>query len=369
MSSSLPVPLLRCPFDALTLDMISGAAVFVDREDGVTKAQKPFARVTFRNATGMATVAVWAECLPDFVGIAVGAPVAITLTREVGRDGTPEWRYKSIRPLPPNHAVAKEALPSCPVPRAKLNARTVALVAALSPEARALFDVITKTPIRLADGAPLAPLTSRYFDAPAALSRHHAVIGGLWWHSLQVTELAVALAAAYGASGDAPGLDLDAIRLGGLLHDVGKVIEYAWTGTLAMAPLSGSMSHMGFGLRLVTEALTRAEAAGQWAPTPRQAELAEHLQHCIASHHGRQDWGAIVVPASREALLLHQADMCSSHVQPLTDALVPLAEKGWVRVKEGWKTRMLFASPTVELPAAEPLVTLDVDLPSDAGEE
>ena len=130
MSSSLPVPLLRCPFDALTLDMISGAAVFVDREDGVTKAQKPFARVTFRNATGMATVAVWAECLPDFVGIAVGAPVAITLTREVGRDGTPEWRYKSIRPLPPNHAVAKEALPSCPVPRAKLNARTVALVAA-----------------------------------------------------------------------------------------------------------------------------------------------------------------------------------------------------------------------------------------------
>ena len=35
-------------------------------------------------------------------------------------------------------------------------------------------------------------------------------------------------------------VDLDAVRLSALLHDLAKVVEYQWHGRIAMAPLSGS---------------------------------------------------------------------------------------------------------------------------------
>jgi len=256
-----------------------------------------------------------------------------------------EWQFDAIEPLDPQHPVRREAMPICPVPRATLIARTTAILDKMSVEAREVFVRGMQTNVRWSDGT-LAPIKGAYVEAPAAMGHHHAHLSGLWWHSLQVTEGAMALATAYAAY-DAMDLDLDAVRLGGLLHDLGKVDEYAWDGVIAMAPLSGSMSHMGHGVRRITEAVLRAEMCDGWVPSPRQRDLLEHVQHIIASHHMQREWGAISEPASREAWLVQSADLVSSRVQPITDATASMQDRGdgWVSIKDGWRTKIVYVPP------------------------
>jgi hypothetical protein len=324
----------------------SGAAVVIVREDKVTQQGKPYARLGLRNRTGTATVNVWENQLDAIAGIRAGLPVHITLTGGGGRDGALEWHFTEIHALPPNHAVSSEAMPQCPIPRTDLIRRTMRLLDALSEEARDVFNRIMRTPVRGVDGV-LAALNALFVQAPAALGHHHAQIGGLWWHSLQVAEGAESSALTYRANGDAPDLDLDVVRLGGLLHDIGKVLEYSWAGVIAMAPLSASMTHMGHGLRLIAEALTRAEVVDGWVPTRRQRALVEHISHIVASHHMQQQWGAICEPASREAWCVQSADQLSSRIQPLTDALASIADghDELVQVQDGWKKKYVFAAP------------------------
>lgn len=346
--STLPLP--RFPFGAATPDVgttATGAAVITAREEKTTKQGKPYTRLTIRNALGEETINVWSEQSEAILGLTVGTPVAVAMSRVSSHKGRLEWQFRGIEALPPNHAVAREALPVCAVPRATLIARTSRLLGALSAEARELFQRVMDSVVTTSNGVQ-TPLKELWVVAPAALGHHHAFLGGLWVHTLQVAEGAEALALAYIASGDAPDLDLDAVRLSALLHDLAKVVEYQWHGRIAMAPLSGSMNHMGWGLRLLTEALVRAELTDGWVATPRQRELAEHVAHVIASHHGRPEWGAIVAPASREAEIVHAADCASARVQPITDATAHVTDRGtgWMSIQEGWRSRVVFVSPT-----------------------
>ena len=44
------------------------------------------------------------------------------------------------------------------------------------------------------------------------------------------------------------------------------------------------------------------------------------LLHLIASHHGKLEWGSPVEPATREAILLHNADMLDVQLWKLAQA-------------------------------------------------
>lgn len=337
----------------------TGAAVVTELEHKTTRQGKPFARLTLRNATGAATVNVWAESIPALTDISSGTPVRVTLTLVTGRDGA-EWQFADIQRLPANHAVAREALPQGRVSRASLTARTTRLLKAMSPEARELLLLAMETPVTTGGGTAFT-LKERFYVAPAAVGHHHAHIQGLWHHTVQVAEGALSLARCYLEAGDIKSLDLDVVLAASLLHDCGKVITYSWTGTIGMAPLDAAMSHMGWGLRILDEALLRAELAGGWTPSARQRNLAEAIAHGIAAHHGRLEWGALAVPASLEIQLVHLADVASSTLQPLTDAVASLPEhaSGWHQIQDGWRKRFIFASPTVTEADAAPTTPYD----------
>jgi len=44
------------------------------------------------------------------------------------------------------------------------------------------------------------------------------------------------------------------------------------------------------------------------------AQYHDAVLHCILSHHGRREWGSAVAPSSREAWLVHLADMKSARM-------------------------------------------------------
>ena len=112
----------------------------------------------------------------------------------------------------------------------------------------------------------------RYSASPSAIVHHHNVVGGNLEHSLNVLRLCLALCEAY------PELDRDLLVAGAILHDVGKLDEYASRAAISMTDEGRFLGHVAIGTRLVTE---RARSVPGFPD-----ELLMKLGHMIQSHHG-----------------------------------------------------------------------------------
>jgi 3'-5' exoribonuclease len=136
---------------------------------------------------------------------------------------------------------------------------------------------------------------ARFRDAPAAKTYHQAYRHGLLEHTVSVAQ-AVSAAAAY-----FPGIDRDVAVTGALLHDIGKTEAYNDD------PLAIDLTDAG---RL------QGEIPLGYYKVRRQIEdipgfdpaLAQAVLHIILAHHGSLEHGSPVVPATREAVLVHMID-------------------------------------------------------------
>lgn len=160
----------------------------------------------------------------------------------------------------------------------------------------------------------------RFTEAPASLSFHHAYEGGLLAHTLEVVRYAKAQAFMMSQ------VDMDVLLTAALWHDFAKVSEYEEVAYDENRPgrslirihlygqppsmwvkrtsLLGDHSHIMEGMVWFTEAANRNQVSDN---------IVRKIQHCILSHHGREEWGSPVEPKTLEALILHQADMLSAH--------------------------------------------------------
>jgi 3'-5' exoribonuclease len=172
------------------------------------------------------------------------------------------------------------------------------------------------------------PDLRRKFEAcPASLSGHHAQLGGLLRHTAEVAAIGRAIAETSHANADL-------VVAGALLHDIGKLDAYRWTGAFEMTELGSLLGHVTLGMLT----LDRCVAAAPRAPCTAR-ELAV-LQHLIASHHGRLELGAAVVPMTLEAEILHFADDASAKTASMADALADAAqfeEGALVSAKPVWQ--------------------------------
>jgi 3'-5' exoribonuclease len=96
-------------------------------------------------------------------------------------------------------------------------------------------------------------------------------------------------------------VNMDLLITGALLHDIGKIFDYDWSGCVITQTDSGKLvGHIVWGSTMITE------AAG-----PRGMKFTKLIppRHLIASHHGQKAWGSPVEPQTKEAVILHAADM------------------------------------------------------------
>jgi 3'-5' exoribonuclease len=140
-----------------------------------------------------------------------------------------------------------------------------------------------------------SPLWARYRDAPAAKYYHQAYRHGLLEHSLGVAQAVGAIAATF------PGVHRDVAVTGALLHDIGKLEAYsddAHAIDLTDAGrLQGEIPLGYYRVRRLIEDLDGFPPA-----------LAQAVLHIILSHHGTLEHGSPVLPATREATLVHMID-------------------------------------------------------------
>lgn len=318
----------RFDFSTMTVGGIgSGAACLLSREQRTTRKGDPYLILELGNRTGRATTKIWSESVEDWAGQEVGAPVRIEAKVVEGWNGRPpELEIQTFSPLEANHPVVLELNPLSPVPRKELEQEFDELVASITrTDASVLLDVVMRYEI---DGVPVR---ERYFAAPAAMKVHHASIHGLAEHSIEVTRMALQLAA---VEPYAQQIDQDLLIVGGLLHDLGKIDEYAWEGVpIGIAPFGRLRSHLSRGAEIVGLAIADSYAL-QAGVTSREDLMA--VQHVIESHHG--EYGSVVSPRCMEAMLIHVADLCSARLRVMLDAIetVPMDEDSWVQ-PPGWK--------------------------------
>ena len=128
---------------------------------------------------------------------------------------------------------------------------------------------------------------------PAGMKLHHAYIGGLLQHSVDVCELAVAMADRI------EGVDKDLIIAGALLHDLGKIKEISADIGFPYTNAGRFMGHIAMTSLMVQEAALKLNIPGN---------RLEQLQHILLSHHGENEKGSPVACATREAFIVHYAD-------------------------------------------------------------
>ena len=142
----------------------------------------------------------------------------------------------------------------------------------------------------IADPA-IAPKLKR---APAAMTMHHAFIGGLLEHIVSLIGLARVISEHYRE------LDADLLLTGVVLHDIGKIEELRYARGIEYSTEGRLLGHIMIGAGMVHE---RIKAISGF-PAP----LAVLVEHLILSHHGTHEFGSPALPQVREAVALNFID-------------------------------------------------------------
>ena len=149
------------------------------------------------------------------------------------------------------------------------------------------------------------PLAEKYKLAPAAMSYHHAFLGGLLEHVSSVIALADRVADHY------PWLRRDLIVAGLVLHDMGKTEELNFARGFRYSTRGQLIGH-------ITMALEMVQAKIRQIPN-FPAELKDELEHIILSHHGKLEFGSPKEPMFAEAMVVNFLDDMDSKLEAVRE--------------------------------------------------
>jgi 3'-5' exoribonuclease len=138
-----------------------------------------------------------------------------------------------------------------------------------------------------------------FCQAPAGVRQHHAYIGGLLEHVVNMMDAAERLMPVYS------GLNRDQVMMGIFLHDIGKVRELRYDAAFTYTDEGELIGHITIGVEMLNEKLRQAEQlTGE--SFPRELQL--RLKHMIVSHHGELAYGSPRLPMTPEAVFIYFLD-------------------------------------------------------------
>ncbi|MBQ7740193.1 MAG: HD domain-containing protein [Eubacterium sp.] len=160
----------------------------------------------------------------------------------------------------------------------------------------------------------LGDCKEKFISYPAALKLHHAVVGGLVYHTASIIQLAEAVCRVY------PNINRELLLSGVILHDTAKTWELE-TGKTGLA--KGYSTEGELIGHLVKGAMYIGDAAKELGIESEEVTL---LQHMVLSHHGIPEYGAAVRPMFLEAIILSELDNMDAtvyEVNAATDKVEP----------------------------------------------
>ncbi|MQA73090.1 MAG: HD domain-containing protein [Solirubrobacterales bacterium] len=266
---------------------VAAAFAVRERERRSRRSGDDFVRLVVADRTGTVEAVAWEEVDDCFDCTAPGTVVFIEGRFSIHPQYGAKITVRTIRPAGDGEYSHDELAEGPPVSVERLEGDLRELIATIQhPQLRALLARLF--------GAE-SKIFKRFRVAPAAKYYHQAYPHGLLDHSVSVAQAVSAAASAFG------GIDRDVAITGALVHDIGKTQAYNDDPLAIDLTDAGRLQgEIPLGYYLVRRAI---ESIDGFDP-----ELAQAVLHIVLSHHGKLENGSPVVPATREATLVHAMD-------------------------------------------------------------
>jgi 3'-5' exoribonuclease len=295
-------------------------SIFVVRER--TLAQKrngdDYLRLKLGDRTGVVPAVAWDDAEDLFRTAEPGAVVRVGGRFSKHPQFGPQIKISSIQPADDAEFSPEELVEAPAETPEQLERNLRELIATIqNPQLQALLERFY---------GQQSEIWRRFREAPAAKLYHEAYPGGLLEHTVSVAQAVSA------TSGCFPGIDRDVAVTGALLHDIGKTQAYNDDPLAIELTDDGRLQgEIPLGYYMVRREL---EAIPDFDP-----RLAQAVLHIILSHHGALEHGSPVVPATREATLVHMIDNLGGRLGTFDRLERELPEgeswSGWDRALEG----------------------------------
>lgn len=303
---------------------------------GITQAStannKQMLKVTVSDGAESITALMFDTTRKDLsdIGIEEGSTAVVTL--EVTEyKGSRSYKITNINPVKLPEEELKQLVKFPPEDPSRLVADIIALIKKSSGRE---YDITTaEVP---ADDYSLTALAVRIISAniknftrsSAAKTMHHNIYGGLAYHTHRMLKTAYSICEVY------PLLNRELLICGTALHDIGKLVEIKTsdTGIATYTDMGNLFGHSLLGIEMIDHEVWRQnQAAGGRSYNPEQVAM---LKHMLASHHGQPEWGAIRLPSTPEAMILHELDMIDSRMY--------MYEENFARMEPGTSSDPVF---------------------------
>ena len=276
-----------------------------ERVDQVFLISQPQLRTTSRgdfyiaaflsDSTGKLNGRMWQASETIFNALPDGGFVHVRGRTEMYQNSM-QLVIESLRPVQPEDVEMEEFLPKTEKDVEQMFNRTTEILQQIKdPHLAQLCEEFLKD----------EKLMKLFRSAPAAITLHHAYLGGLLEHTLSVLELGCRILPQY------PQLDADLVMAGLFLHDIGKTTELEYDTAFTYSDQGRLIGHLVKGTLLIQEKIQIINAS---AEEPFPEKLADCLEHIIVSHHGTREFGCPVVPAMPEAFAVHYIDDLDSKI-------------------------------------------------------
>ena len=261
------------------------------------KKNKLFLAMQFGDGSGEIRGNFWDATNQDAATFSTGTIVELNGKREEYQ-GRPQIRIYSLRVVGPQEGYELDQfVKSAPEPINDMHAEINQFV-------NQIQNRTWKTIVQYL----LKKWDKRFYDYPAGRSNHHAVRGGLAFHTLSMLKDAKGLADNYEQ------IDRSLLYAGCILHDMGKVLELTGPAATQYTTEGNLVGH----LVLIDEQIM---LAAQDLKIDLESEALLLLRHMVLSHHGRYEYGSPKLPALLEAEILHRIDDMDAMVYAVTNAL------------------------------------------------
>lgn len=325
-------------------DRVDLVALVRERETRQKRDGSDWFQLTIADRTGETTVKVWSDSAGYRLAVdgefQPGQPVRVRgqyiIDERYGAEVVLKGDGSGCRPAQPDEVIWDRILDGPERSVEELEAHFQALIESVGEFGDPVRDLVVTVFEKCWDDFRMAP---------AAVGNHQPYRHGLLEHTLNVAQTAAAIAGVY------PDVDRDVIVAGALLHDVGKIDVYT------LDPLRRDVTDAGrlFGEIPASHYRVRRATEHLWPNGLPDGQLfpreVAHVLHIVSSHHGQIDWGAAVTPCTREAFIVHYADMVDSRAGGFERVAKKTAQgESWSGYDRGVGGRMwLQSSDSVEV--------------------
>ncbi len=140
----------------------------------------------------------------------------------------------------------------------------------------------------------------KFKRAPAATKVHQPYLGGLLEHTVNVVDICETVGNIYKE------MNRDFLITMAILHDIGKIREYAYDKAMEHTDEGKLLGHITIGIEMVDQKIKSLDSF------PKDLELM--AKHTLLSHHGHFEFGSPRLPSILAAIALHYADEMDAKV-------------------------------------------------------